>query len=260
MPWRDGGKMKILLTVSYVGSGYLGYQVQRNADTIQGKLNEATRALFGFDCDIVGCSRTDKGVHANMFCAAVSKRGETGISSNIPEGAIRLALNTFLPKDICVLSARYVEESFHPRYDVKKKEYIYKILNRELPDPFLHGRAWHYTRMIDDAALQRMNRAAAYFVGKHDFRAFMASGSSVKSTEREVFSASVYREGDIIIFSVEADGFLYNMVRIMMGTLIAVAEGKTEPEEIPEIILSGNRSRAGMTVCPDGLYLNKVEY
>ena len=252
--------MKIFLEISYLGSAYCGYQVQPNADTVQGRLNAAARELFGYECDVVGCSRTDSGVHANMFCATLSKRGDTGIECDIPELAIPFALGRFLPNDIVVKSARYVDEAFHPRYDVKKKEYIYKIYTSKLPDPFLYGRVWHYPREIDDGAVAKMNEAARNFVGKHDFSSFMASGSSVASTEREVFEAEVTKEGDIVVFRVSADGFLYNMVRIMTGTLIGVAEGKFTPEDIPEIIASVDRKRAGQTAPPEGLYLNKVYY
>lgn len=252
--------MKILLEISYLGSAYCGYQVQPNGDTVQGRLNAAARELFGFECDVVGCSRTDSGVHANMFCATLSKRGEESIECDIPEGAIPFALNNFLPEDICVREAKYVDDTFHARYDVKKKEYIYKIYANKLPDPFLAGRVWRYQRAIDDAAVKKMNEAAKEFVGKHDFSAFMAAGSSVKSTEREIFEADVKKEGDVIVFRVCGDGFLYNMVRIMTGTLISVAEGKIAPCDIPEIVASCDRRRAGMTAPPEGLYLNKVYY
>ena len=252
--------MKILLSVRYVGTAYCGYQVQKNGVSIQQRLNEAARALFGFDCDIVGCSRTDKGVHANMFCATVSEKGKSHISSTIPERAIPQAFNSYLPGDISVFSARYVEDDFHARYGVKKKEYVYKIYNAPLSDPFSYGRVWHYPRTISDEMLCKMNEAAALFCGKHDFSSFMASGSKITDAVREVFSAKVERKGDVIEFTVSADGFLYNMVRIMAGTLISVAEGKILPSDVPKIIESKDRSKAGVTAPPDGLYLNRVEY
>ena len=157
--------MKILLNLSYVGTAYCGYQVQKNAVSIQQRLNEAAKALFGFECDIVGCSRTDKGVHAKMFCATVSERGKEGIASTIPEGSLPAAFNSYLPGDIVVRSAKYVEDSFHARYDVKYKEYVYRIYNAQLPDPFLCGRVWHYPRSISDDSLAKMNEAASFFVG-----------------------------------------------------------------------------------------------
>ena len=252
--------MKILLTISYVGSAYCGYQVQKNGVSIQQRLNEAAKALFGFDCDIVGCSRTDRGVHANMFCATVAKHGEDAINSTIPEDAIPRAFNSYLPGDIAVTSAKYVEDTFHARYGVKYKEYVYKLYNAPLHDPFLYGRVWHYKEYISDEQLEKMNQAAHHFCGKHDFSSFMASGSKITDAVREVVSAEVERNGNIIEFKVSADGFLYNMVRIMMGTLVAVAEGKIAPEQIQDIIEARDRARAGMTAPADGLYLNRVEY
>ena len=252
--------MKIFLNISYVGSAYCGYQVQKNGVSVQQRLNEAAKALFGFECDVVGCSRTDKGVHANMFCACVSERGCKNINSTIPEAAIPIAFNSYLPGDISVRSAKYVDDGFHPRYDVKYKEYVYKIYNASISDPFLSGRVWHYPRRISDDALVKMDQAAKNFVGRHDFSAFMASGSGVSDTVRNVMSARVEKHGDVIEFTVCADGFLYNMVRIMTGTLVAVAEGKITPEQISDIIESRERSRAGTTAPPDGLYLNRVEY
>ena len=145
--------MKILLNISYVGTAYCGYQVQKNGVSIQQRLNEAAKALFGFDCDIVGCSRTDRGVPANMFCATVSKHGDDGIISTIPEDALPRAFNCYLPGDIAVTSAKYVENSFHARYDVKHKEYVYKLYNAPLNDPFLYGRVWHYKEHISDEQL-----------------------------------------------------------------------------------------------------------
>ena len=252
--------MKIFLNISYVGSAYCGYQVQKNGVSIQQRLNEAARSLFGFECDVVGCSRTDRGVHANMFCACVTERGRGYINSTIPEAAIPIAFNSYLPGDIAVRSAKYVEDDFHPRYDVKYKEYVYKIYNSPILDPFMHGRVWHYPRRISDEAVAKMNEAAGNFVGRYDFSAFMASGSSVTDTVRNVISARVERRGDMIEFTVCADGFLYNMVRIMTGTLISVAEGRIAPAEIGGIIESRERRRAGNTAPADGLYLNRVEY
>ena len=252
--------MKIFLNISYVGSAYCGYQVQKNGVSIQQRLNEAARSLFGFECDVVGCSRTDRGVHANMFCACVTERGRGYINSTIPEAAIPIAFNSYLPGDIAVRSAKYVEDDFHPRYDVKYKEYVYKIYNSPILDPFMHGRVWHYPRRISDEAVAKMDEAAGNFVGRYDFSAFMASGSSVTDTVRNVISARVERRGDMIEFTVCADGFLYNMVRIMTGTLISVAEGRIAPAEIGGIIESRERRRAGNTAPADGLYLNRVEY
>ena len=252
--------MKLFIKVRYLGTNYCGYQVQPNAPSIQGELNKAARTLFGYDCDIVGCSRTDSGVHANEFCATVAQMGCDDLITSLPPERVPLAFSAHLPPDISVFDAKWVASDFHPRYDVVEKEYIYRIYNSPVRDPFWEGRAYHLPRVLDDAALKKMNCAAAHLVGKQDFAAYMAQGSVVATTVRTVTAASVVRDGDIIIFRVSADGFLYNMVRILTGTLIDVGLGKIDPDEIPEITASRDRSRAGMTVPACGLYLNRVLY
>lgn len=252
--------MKILLHLSYIGTGYCGYQVQPNGISIQQRLNEAAKDLFGFDCDIVGCSRTDSGVHANHFCAAVTERKKAFLPTSIPPEKIAAAMNVRLPSDIAVFAAEYAEDTFHPRYDVKYKEYVYKIWNAPCRNPFLEGRAWHCPKKINDEAFERMKKAASYFVGKQDFASFMAADSKISDSVREVYESLLTKEGDLICFKVSADGFLYNMVRIFVGTLIDVAYGKIDPKEIPSIILKCDRSAAGQTAPPHGLYLNKVVY
>ena len=252
--------MKLLLYLSFLGTDYCGYQIQPNGVTVQQKLNEATRALFGYDCDIVGCSRTDSGVHANQFCVTVAEKGKNTLSSTIPVDRIPLAMAQFLPDDISVLSAELVSEEFHSRYDVKYKEYVYRIWNCPHRNPFLTDRAWHYPRQITEEQLARMNSAAKAFLGTWDFAAYMAADSKVKDTVRSVYEAEVTRQGDIIEFRVCANGFLYHMVRILTGTLIAVAEGKIDPEDIQAITKSKDRRQAGITVPACGLYLNRVVY
>ncbi len=252
--------MKILIKIKYLGSAYCGYQVQPNAPSIQQKLNEATLAVFGYDCDIVGCSRTDSGVHANEFCATVAKKGTETLETAIPISRIPLALTAHLPDDISVFAAEWVSKEFHARYDVKEKEYLYRICNSAVRDPFEEGRSCRLPKRIDDEALARMQQAARLFCGTHDFSAYMAQGSKVLSTVRTVTHASVVREGDMILFRIAADGFLYNMVRILAGTLVEVAEGKIAPDEIEAITASRDRARAGLTMPACGLYLNRVTY
>ena len=252
--------MKLLIKLSYLGKDFCGYQAQKDKRTVQTELNRAAGELFGFDCDITGCSRTDSGVHANCFCATVNKHGEPGLETDIDVHKIPRAMSAHLPEDIAVFHAEWVDDEFHARYDVKYKEYIYKINNSHVRDPFLEGRAWHYSRVLDDEAVKRMNDAAAQYVGTHDFSAFMAQGSNVSTTVRTVVAASVEKIGNEIIFRVAADGFLYNMVRIMTGTLTSVGEGKISPDDIAKIIESKDRSNAGMTAPAHGLYLNKVVY
>lgn len=252
--------MKILLTLSYLGSDFCGYQIQPDGRTVQGELNAAAKALFGFDCDITGCSRTDTGVHANSFCATVTKKGETYIDTSIDISRIPSAFNAHLPNDISVRAAVMVDDDFHPRYDVKYKEYVYRIYNSQTRNPMEIGRSWHIPQKIDSDSLENMKIAAAAFVGEYDFSSFMASGSKVQSTVRDVKYAKVEREGDVITFTVAADGFLYNMVRIMTGTLVDVARGKISADNISSIIKSCDRSRAGITAPAEGLYLNKIIY
>lgn len=252
--------MKLLLTLSYLGSDFCGYQIQPVGRTVQGELNAAARKLFGFDCDITGCSRTDTGVHANCFCATVTKKGETNLESTIDIKRIPLALNAHLPEDVAVREACWVDDGFHPRYDVKYKEYIYRIYNSPARNPMETGRSWHVPQIISDEELAKMKQAADSYVGKHDFSAFMASGSKVQSTVRDVKYAKVEKDGDVITFTVAADGFLYNMVRIMTGTLVDVAKGRISADKIGEIINSGERNLAGMTAPAEGLYLNKIIY
>ena len=252
--------MKILLHISFLGTNYSGYQVQKDARTVQQTLCEAAERVFGVKCDITGCSRTDSGVHALEFCATVTEQKKKTIETTIPIEKIPIVFSAVLPADISVNAAEWVDDDFHARYDVKYKEYVYKIYNAQVPDPFFADRSWHYTRVIDDAAVSRMNEAAKAFVGTHDFCSYMASGSDIKDTERTVFDAEVRKEGDVITFRVSADGFLYNMVRIFTGTLIGVAEGKFDPLDIPKITAAKDRSAAGVTAPAKGLYLNRVVY
>ncbi|MBQ9086556.1 MAG: tRNA pseudouridine(38-40) synthase TruA [Clostridia bacterium] len=252
--------MKILLHLSFLGTNYCGYQIQPNGVTIQQKLNEATRSLFGYDCDIVGCSRTDSGVHANEFCATVAKKGMGALETTIPVEKIPLAIAQYLPEDIAVFRAEAVEDSFHPRYDVKYKEYVYRIWDHPERNPFLCDRTWHYPKALSDEAITRMNEAASHFRGTKDFASYMAADSKITDSVRTVYEAEVTRQGNVVEFRVSADGFLYHMVRILVGTLIAVAERKLSPEDIDGITASRDRGRSGITAPAEGLFLNRVVY
>ncbi|MBO7341891.1 MAG: tRNA pseudouridine synthase A, partial [Clostridia bacterium] len=209
-----------------------------------------------------GCSRTDSGVHARAFCATISKKGEEYLDTGIPAHRVPRAMNAHLPSDIAVLAAREVPVDFHARYGVLSKEYEYVIYNGRERNPFFEHRAWHIPTPIDDAALDAMQRAAAHFVGKQDFSAFRAVGADTapKDAVRHVMKATVTREGDLISFRVRADGFLYNMVRIMVGTLAAVAAGRMTPEQVLEALQSRDRTLAGSTAPASGLYLDRVFY
>lgn len=241
----------LLLTISFDGTAYHGWQVQDNAVTVQQTLQDALEHICSKRDNIVGCSRTDAGVHANMYCCNV--RTESTIDCKKLVGA----LNAVLPEDIAALDCTEVDYDFHARYDCKSKEYIYKIWNSPNKNPFLYNYSLHYKYPLDEKFLDRQAKA---FIGTHKFDSFCASGSSVEDTERTVMNASVEREGDAVIFRVEANGFLYNMVRIMVGTLIDISRGKIPADSIDRIIQAGNRSAAGYTAPPHGLYLNKINY
>ncbi|MBQ8210875.1 MAG: tRNA pseudouridine(38-40) synthase TruA [Clostridia bacterium] len=239
------------LKLMYNGKAYHGWQVQANADTVQGRLESAVEAVFGEHLTVYGCSRTDAGVHANeYFC---NFRTEKSISC---ESVVK-ALNANLPDDIAVFACEEVREDFHSRFDCKSKRYVYKIWNSQIKNPFLTHTACHYKYRLDENLL---NEAAQSFIGTYDFKAFCSAGSSVTDTVRTVKAASVVRQGDTVIFSVEADGFLYNMVRIMVGTLINVNEGKIDKNDIQYIIRSADRANAGVTAPAQGLFLDKVFY
>ena len=246
--------MKYLCRIRYLGTNFAGYQVQPNARTVQGVLNEAFFSLFGQKVAVTGCSRTDSGVHANAFCLTAALDGG---NLPLPPERLPLAMQSLLPPDIALYAATAVDDAFHPRYDVVSKTYIYRIYNDPIADPMQVGRARHIRYRLD---VDDMNEAAGFFVGKQDFASFMAQGSKVASTVRTVFESEVTRDGTSITFRVRADGFLYNMVRIMVGTLTEVGSGKRAPGDIPHIIAACDRTAAGETAPPDGLYLDKVEY
>lgn len=250
---------KILLTLAYDGTNYFGYQLQNDKPTVALMLNIATKDAFGFECNVTGCSRTDSGVHALGFCATVEPKNLDN-KITVPVDKIPVALNVKLPNDIVVLDAKEVSEDFHPRYSVKSKEYIYKIHDSQIANPFYNNRVLEYGRCISDEGILRMNEASKHFIGKHHFDAFMSTGSKIENTERTVYSAEVKRENDMVVFSVRADGFLYNMVRIMVGTLLKVESEKMEPCQIADVILSKDRDKAGTTAKACGLYLKKVYY
>ncbi len=251
---------KLLLCIAYDGAKFCGYQTQKNGHSVQQALCEGAATLFGFSCDITGCSRTDSGVHAHGFFATVTKHGTDSLPTTIPADRIPFALNRYLPPSVAVRYAKWVPTDFHVRYDVHSKEYVYRLKMIDTRDPFMEGRVWQYPRNLSYLQIRDMQKAAAQFVGEHDFAACMASGSSVKSTVRRVFSAEVTRDGSDLTFRVRANGFLYHMVRIMMGTLIDVAEGHIPASEIADRLRSRDRTAMGRTAPPEGLYLDGVYY
>ena len=242
----------LLITISYDGKCFHGWQIQQNAYTVQEAFQNALSKIIGSDFDLKGCSRTDSGVHANMYCLSVKT------AHPIPAQRLKAALNRWLPLSIAVMDCAEVDDDFHARYSCKSKEYIYKIWNSEVRNPFLDGYALHYRYKIDENLL---NNAAQAYLGSHDFTSFCTQDSREPGDmTRTVKHFSVTRDGDMVTMKVEADGFLYNMVRIMVGTLLRVQQGKIKPDEIPSIIEKKDRSFAGPTAQACGLYLNKVNY
>ncbi len=249
--------MKLLLRLKFLGTDFCGWQYQPNARTVQGTLTAAAREVFGVDCRITGCSRTDSGVHANDFAATL----ELPLADcPIPCARIPAAFAMRLPHDVSVTAAAPVADDFHPRYTVLTKEYVYKILVSPVPDPFLYGRVWHYPKKLLPDAAARMDAAAAALVGRHDFASFMAAGSKITDTVRTVSACRVQRAGDLIIMTIAADGFLYNMVRIIAGTLLLAGAGKLDAVGMQRILEAKNRAAAGATAPPEGLYLSRVTY
>ncbi len=247
--------MKYFAKIKYLGTNFHGFQVQPSERTVQGTLCEALKECLGCKASVTGCSRTDAGVHANEFCLTIDAPGAT-----VPPEKLPVAIARFLPTDLSLFFAKECQDDFHPRYDVEEKEYLYRIMNQKVYDPFEFGRAWFLPREIDVERLDRMKAAAEHILGKKDFSAFMAEGSDVEDTVRCVTAISVEKTGDLIEVKISADGFLYNMVRIIVGTLIEVAYGRFSPDDIPSIITSCDRRKAGMTAPPEGLYLNRVNY
>lgn len=243
--------MVVLVKLAFDGTNYHGFQIQDDVPTVFGTVQEALLKILGHSTEIKGCSRTDSGVHAKCFVLSF----ET--DKNLDLNRFPLAMNANLPTDIRVLEAKQAPEGFHVRYDAKGKEYTYYILNSHIDNPFNNK---YYYKVAAPLDVEKMNEAAQYYVGYHDFRSFMAQKSNIIDCRRTVYSATVEKHDDMIIYKVSADGYLYNMVRIMVGTLINVGKGIYLPEKVKEIILAKNRIEAGPTVPPQGLFLTNVFY
>ena len=240
------------LTLSYCGKNLHGWQIQDNALTVQEVFQDALYQIIHERPDIKGCSRTDSGVHANMYCVSMK------IEHPITEDHLMMAMNRYLPDDVAVTQVRRVEDDFHARYSCKGKEYVYKVWNSRVRNPFLHDLALHYRYEMD---VEKLNQEAQAFVGAHDFTSFCTLDKREKGDfTRTVKYFTVQREGDLVTFTVAADGFLYNMVRIMVGTLLAMNNGRIPFGTLSDIIKAENRKAAGPTAPACGLYLNKVFY
>ena len=243
---------RILLTLRYDGTAYHGWQVQPNGVTVQETLQDAIEAVTGVRSAVTGCSRTDAGVHADRFCCAFDTH------SPLRGDKLCSALNYHLPRDVSVYAAREVDGEFHPRYMAAGKRYVYRIWNGPQRHPVYERYAIWLKKPLD---VEFLNRVAADYVGRHDFAAFCGAGSDVQgTTERTILSCTVTRQGELVLFTVEGDGFLYNMVRIMVGTLLEIASGRMASDSIPAILEGRDRTAAGPTAPAQGLCLAEVFY
>ncbi len=243
------------LTVAYKGTRYSGWQIQKNARSVQEEIYKALNKIGFGKSKVTGSGRTDAGVHAKGQVVLIE-----GDKSFSPV-TLKKALNANLPDDIRILQASLASEGFHPLRNAKQKTYIYRVRSSDVPSPFTLDYEWQIPYSLD---LNQMRRCAFEYVGKHDFKAYCASGSSVKTTERTIFRFEVNQEdsdfGKVYTFTVTGDGFLYNMVRIMVGTLVQAGQGRISPDQIKKSLISGNRKDAGPTAPPQGLILDQVVY
>ncbi len=241
---------RVLLKISYDGTNYHGWQIQPNALTIQELLQNAVSKVLGKDTIVTGCSRTDAGVHAKSFCCHLD------CEDNIPHSAFLRGVNSCLPDDISIFEVKDVKNDFHARYDAKEKNYIYRFYVGIL-NPFYDRYALRLDKMPD---INLMNKFCQKIVGTHDFIAFSSSGRSVEETVRTVTDCKVYKDGDFICLDISANGFLYNMVRIIAGTALAVGFGVLTPDVSEKIFIYNDRKLCGDTLSPKGLILNNVVY
>lgn len=243
--------IKVKLTVAYDGTAYHGWQIQKNGNTIEAELTKALENILHASVEIIGASRTDAGVHALGNVAVFTT------SSRMPAEKYSYALNQRLPEDIRIQKSEEVPLDWHPRKCACKKTYEYRIYRSEFPMPV--GRQyWYFTYHTLD--VEKMREAAKYLVGRHDFKSFCQVGAQVESTVREIYNISLEEQGPLLIIRVCGGGFLYNMVRIIAGTLMDVGMNRKKPEDLPDIIEACNRQTAGPTAPACGLVLIGYEY
>ncbi len=243
--------MRVMLVVAYEGTAYCGWQIQPNGITIESVLNEALSSLLNEEICVTGASRTDAGVHSLGNVAIFDT------TTRMPADKIAFALNERLPDDIVVQSSRQVADDFHPRYTKSTKTYEYRILNRTMPLPLLRNTSYFYHYPLNVEAMQQ---AAATLVGEHDFSSFASVKSQVASFTRTLYECTVTKEDDLITIRVRGNGFLYNMVRIIAGTLIQVGAGKIAPEQMADILAAKDREAAGPTAPAHGLIMMEIDF
>ena len=241
----------IKLTIEYDGKDFNGWQKQPDKLNIQGTIEQAIESIVGHSVDLTASGRTDAGVHA------LGQVANFKTNSEIPIEKIAIAINSRMKKSIIIKNAEEVEERFHSRLNCKKKTYRYVINNSKQGTAIYRNLEYHISNDLD---IEKMKQAAKYFEGEHDFKAFKASGTSSKNSVRTIYNAKIYKENERIYIELTGSGFLYNMVRIISGTLVEVGIGKLKPEQIQDIIESKKRENAGKTLPPYGLYLVNVEY
>lgn len=244
-------KKRVKLVVAYDGTAYHGWQIQPNAVTIEGILNEKLTELLGEEITVTGASRTDAGVHSLGNVAVFDTE------TKIPADKISYALNQRLPEDIVIQDSTEVSPDFHPRFCDSRKTYEYRILNRKFPIPTMRKDTYFYYRPLDVAAMQK---AAAYLIGEHDFKSFCTVGAQVETTVRTIYEITVKQEEDLIKIRVTGNGFLYNMVRILAGTLILVGIHEKKPEDMKDILAALDRAAAGPTAPACGLTMMGICY
>ena len=240
------------ITIEYDGSGYHGWQRQKNDRTVQDEIEKAVLTITGQQVSLTGSGRTDAGVHAHAQVANFICETQLG-----PQDLLG-GLNSLTDEDIVIMSCEEVEASFHARFDVKSKTYVYKILNRPKPAAIFRQYAWYIRKELN---LEAMRTATSHLIGRHDFKAFEGAGSPRSHTNRRVYGAGLIQEDDgYLAFEIEADGFLRFMVRNIVGTLVDVGRGKISPDDFKRILASKDRNRAGATAPAHALFLKKVSY
>lgn len=242
---------RIKLTIAYDGTNYCGWQVQPNGITVEEVVNKALKKLTGEDIQVIGASRTDSGVHALGNVAVFDTH------TTIPPERISYALNQRLPEDIVIVKSEEVAEDFHPRYCDCSKTYEYHILNTRIPIPTKRLTNYFVSYDLD---VEKMRKAAGYLIGEHDFVSFCNVRTDVEDTVRTVTELEILKDGEEITIRISGNGFLYNMVRIIVGTLIRVGRGFYEPEKVKEILEAKDRKVAGVTAPPHGLILAEIRY
>ena len=242
---------RIFLRVAYDGTDFVGWQIQSEGRTVEGELNKAINALTGETIEVIGASRTDSGVHAKGNVAVFDTE------STIPADRFMYALNSLLPEDVSIVESKEVADDFHPRHCTSIKTYEYRIFVSRINDPLKRRYAYRFPTDLD---VNRMDEAAKYLIGEHDFKSFCCVRTQAETTVRKLYSADVFHDGDDIVIRVSGAGFLYNMVRIIAGSLMEVGSGKKDPIFIKEALEGTDRTLAGPTAEPQGLTLINIEF